>query len=279
MMVHARLLAETDPDEVEREALAIARDKSLSADSRGWGMHVLGLMAAKRQESRLALRMLAADADVHVRNYSLYALLYAGLFHEESQIFVKAAYDGTDAAFEGLSWNRDPSVVALMMEIKSRPVEKRHALMVRSADEVLKRQEILGSQDAQERLASLVGSPEKSELGEWALRVVSAAPGQRILDSLRKRLDDSLENGRRKRESFVQIARSHDVDPGNQRFEELYPTEVTATLIPDPSYDLALLIYWRNGGKVSDLEARRLSHFGYGCDPRVRLAELLQETR
>jgi hypothetical protein len=278
MILHGRLLAQLDPEGVEQEASKIASDQSLTVEERSWGIRLLGVLAqAGHRESFDLLKKLIVDPNHGLREVAVYSISESDPFVKERPLYFGECSEGNISAFDAVSSIRDPATVSLMDTLKDQKSHRLYGRLVLMANDVLAKQEILALADPESRLVQILGNPASEDLSEWALRASGPKPSHRIMETLRKRLDLSLENGKRRFEKDSQLSRREGLDVEPRTFEELYVAHTNSTTIPDPIYDQCLLAYWQAGGKVTELETQRLRQFGYGCDPGQRLSELLAE--
>jgi hypothetical protein len=156
--------------------------------------------------------------------------------------------------------------------------------MVSSVARGIQRLEILMSPNAAASILAILRNPDHPHPGEefWALRVAKICRFEGLKDALRERLD-YWQAQLKKSEDRVEILRRKWLEGDAPR--EPFPLAplaqrfVSGSLseIADFVFDDVLVLQSEIGGPLTDLEKARLRHFGYACDPRERLAELLAE--
>ena len=125
-------------------------------------------------------------------------------------------------------------------------------------------------QDCQKKVIDLIlNSPRE---GEWPLEVAQCMPSPRLMVVLRTYLDTSMN-----RMSKMHLAR--DLEPAFQArqlhdFQEKYILHDQIRGV-GMLYDDVLVAQLNLGGPLTEMEKARLRTFGYGCDPKERLLELL----
>jgi len=140
------------------------------------------------------------------------------------------------------------------------------------AETVLRRLEILRRPDSDKILTEILlrdpktGSEEREEEEErrWALH---AAQFRRLdlRSALRQRLNRDLDR-------TMETVAGWPAHSSNPTFEEHYRSYPH---LQPRDWDECLIAYVECGGVPNSLERKRLAEFGYLCDPKTRLAELL----
>lgn len=162
-----------------------------------------------------------------------------------------------------LDYAVDPQAIELLRRISTNPEEPDY--LREDVDRALARLQILEGAGLEERLSAILGQPpsredrdeecRREEECRWALEVVQ----QRRFDLravLRKVLDRNLA--------------SAVGDPRDYRVN---------VHVQPRDWDSALVTYVELGGTPNALERDRLREFGYLCDPKERLGELLRALR
>ncbi len=268
----ARLLALACPDLAEQYATALVLDTTADNEHRRYAAFVLGALAKNGDKSAEAtLYQVSCGKDDPIIEESLRMLSEADGQGEYRTLYWTKCREAHDSAFDYACYWEDVSTRQLMRELLHAPRDRPYpegAIGI-SAKFALERLDILAA-------SSTPGQGPLYDLLEnrahrmaiwfpWALRAAAARnlPG---LDAiLRRRIDavetDLVKQGRmgdpERADGFVQ---NGDIAGGSDKF-----------------FDDILLAYAERGGKLTEMERRRLRHFGYFCDPMERLLEVLAE--
>ncbi len=133
---------------------------------------------------------------------------------------------------------------------------------------------ILLSPERDEVVRSILEDRQESRFGtygwrRWALRVARSIPLPSLKEILRRRLDINEEWHR-------QYFAAHPSEALNNGLERSFERGDPLMLL---DFDDMLVHYWEMGGKLNELEKKRLRYAGYACDAAQRLAELVREGR
>jgi hypothetical protein len=264
--LQARLLALSNPEEVESFALSIVQDSGADAEKVLFATKVLGILLAQgRKRAEEALKVLVQGTDQEVVPAALEALLANDKDGKERSLYWQICSKDFLPAFQcGPLWTDDP----MKQGLQSRAA---HYAALKQADyfskEALARLSILESPQCAETLGSLVGGPNEQgrpdgwsrEREEWALHVIQLRPTPGALGMLKDRLTRA-ENG-----GAGLIARGVVLPP---------PTDLSYPSWADKNYDKFLVAYLQLGGQLNEAETSRLTYFGYLGDPKERLQVL-----
>lgn len=286
----ARLVALCCPDETEEWAAPLAEDAGKPARERAFAIEILGnLMAQGRPGSEAALLRIAWSAGLNEdgtekdANLALYEIYPRDLSSKHLQLYMDKAALGLNPAFEALARSSDPAAVALCRRFAG--MKENEAWQIRGeAKAALEKMDILGSPDWATRLQRMIESPEVIMEGEgmpWAVLAARAKNLAGLDQMLRRRLDWGMWMSREWHEEWRRRTAAKNAFLGRTTpsFEERYVADVNGETIQDPCHDDLLVLYAEMGGQFNDLEKRRLREFGYACDPRERLLELMPELR
>lgn len=270
----ARLLALSYPEEAFEAARRLALDPSADSSERGWSLYVLGVLAKEGVASAVESLYTAAcnEKDERLNNRAVRYLYLADRQGSNRHLYLAKCQEGSFESFEAVSHWPDTSTISVMKTIavslrgQQYPACEHAAL----AEETLLRMEHLMASDKEERIAGILGGPIEKTTREqtlWALRIAEAQPTAQLINVLRQRLDRAEERV---------TARTHErVAAGGTA--DNFVTMPTLMTTGDPNFDDVLLSFFELGGKLNDWEKLRLRNFGYACDSKERLAELLAE--
>jgi len=271
----ARLLALVEPDQVINFAFATASDPSRSVLERLFGVRLLRFLleeGSKKAESQLLL--IAHDREREVSMGALYALAAQDNAGTHRALYQQKCSEGWEEAFDLLSFWPDSSLRGWVTKLESASDKNLEFI----ASELKERLEVIHSSASATRIQGLIsrvdGDVERWTL--WAIKAakVSSVPGLR--EALRSRLDWAFRNASERHEAVRALLQP---DPDKPSFEENYTKARGVASFPDPVHDEVLLEFARSGGQLTELEKQRCRYFGYFCDPKERLAELLAEGR
>lgn len=270
-----RLIALVYPEIMERIMLQVAEDASRPPFERYYALYMLGyLVEAGRPAAKAALFQLANAQDPVTAFRAIDVLYPYDRACEFRDLYMRRSSDGVQAGFTPLSFVADSSTSAFMQYLSSRPQDGSttafdiHFL----AAENLGRYQTLMSPDWQVKLGNLLVKGEPVDDVSWALEAARRNSFQNLTDVLRQRLDICTNQMK----SFDQDYRdkyNRSITPGSD-FESLFQTKGQLESMP-LYFDDMLLMQHELGGKLTDMERGRLRTFGYGCDPKERLKELL----
>jgi hypothetical protein len=264
----ARLLALAFPDSVEKAATSVALDPNADRLDRNCAIAMMShLCEVGRTGSMSSLQSLTRDPDSLVADCALASIAVADKEGTRKDLYWDACRRGSLTAFELASLWVDSGTLS---EMKILAKNGRH-----HAEMVLERLEVLASPQWENHLESLLRDPASYNPRDfdWALAVQYLRKSEAITQLLRDRLDRGY-----------QVAltqwRSESGHSQQRSFEQEFSSSAEAShRTGDSHYDDILMTYWYAGGKLRDPEAARLHTFGYACDPKERLEELLAEGR
>ena len=237
------------PDVAEGWARRAAGNPASPGWERARALQALGYLAeAGRGTAETALADLCRDSDGHFRRYALLWLCRADRRGAHRTLYKESARQGDWGAVEALGFWSDPEACEILEQILSRP----SGIIQGYAKESLTRVEALASEDWHP-LAKKAILGEEGRLGSrhsWALRVAKERSAPWLETILRLRLDSA----------------------GASTLLRLIPPHLT---VEEDGVDDALLALAEIGGTLTVPEQRYLRHYGYGCEPRQRLAEVL----
>ena len=252
--------------------MEVAEDSTLDSETRSYAVLILGeLVSQGRKFSEQTLVKLLESDDRFVARDALYALSKSDDQGRHREKYLARCKKGAPEAFEAVShWLSADTITQMQLIISSNSGEHTPESTIRlSAQTVLKRMELLASAELEPRLESILEgtSSKESDWFPWALKVARAksALGFNLQTALRRRVDTGLA---REHELASQELGSRGVDVDSE-------FATNASWMLDRYFDDALVAYAASGGALSELEKKRLRTFGYACDPRQRLQELL----
>jgi hypothetical protein len=262
----ARLCALAFPEVVERVSSAVALDPSASPVERGFAAWTLSIVSTTAHPGRVAatLQSLTRDSEPLVRDVALGGLALADKNGQLKSLYWEACRKGSLTGFSVVSQWLDPGTISEMKAILAQQPTNT------DAQKVLKRMDILASPQWESELGSILDESREPDMTSqwWALEVCKARDSKVLREVLRNRLDRGLQAAKRAWE----VKR-----PANgASFEQAFATspEISKTT-QDSGFDDLLVGFSEAHGQLNDLEKARLRTFGYGCDPKQRLEELL----
>lgn len=247
----ARLFALGYPEVAERRACQVLLDPVSDRRDRELVFKMLAVLA--RAGSRSVKRFLGEQSGSDNSEYAkqcLFLLSEVEASGEYDDLLRSAASRGDEGALYALSYRLHGKNESVLLKEKESPVTIRS----QAAEFYLEKYALLKDRRGPERIRELLKETQDHEMLTWALdagRVNGLAGYLRIL---RERLD-----GARKPQGFDE--------------RELDSIPPRGTLL----YDEILLAYAQAGGRLDESECSRLQYFGYGGDPRVRLAQILSK--
>jgi len=263
-----RLLAAAFPEDVWALASPIAEDPQADRKDRAYSFYLLGLLAKQGNvQADAVLFRLASVPDTETADEALRNLFPSDRDGRHIPLYWARCKDWCFEAFEAVSRHGNTSSDPLLREISAStpggvyPESSIHLL----AEETLQRISLLSSPNWEEKLTKVLldTKGDSATWAEWALAVATQKSMPNLLEVLRKRLDTGhLERERRIRKGLE---------------DNFVTAPSSASLTGDGYFDEVLVVYWSLGGALKDSESRRLHTFGYACNPKERLAELLAE--
>jgi hypothetical protein len=249
-----RLLSLGYPEAVEGWAQRAAEGPHSDGWERSWALFALGILGEAGQGgAESVLVRLCRDPNDFWRWVAQYRLANADPGGAHRPLYRNLAVAGDDMAMDALSRWPDPESVAILKEPNVRWTRRPAAHA--QAKISLERLEALstGGWNDLARAAILEEpGPQQGLHFTWALRIGRERRPPWLARTLRERLE---------------IAYRY----GSVRLSLTDPT------ILDDAFDDVLLTLSDLGGDLSDEEKAYLRHYGYRCDPRQRLAEILAE--
>ncbi|HXG59927.1 MAG TPA: hypothetical protein VNO22_01010 [Planctomycetota bacterium] len=283
----SRLLAAVYPEEVLRFALNTVRDTSLERHRRRYGIVLLGYLARQGcKEAEEELVRIASLPNKEEGEQALALLAAADPQGVHRTLYWKKCQDRWLSALDAVTSWPDPFSLATLKGVQAelQTIEAAPSDLVFSVKHRIKLLEILLSPNAEAAVLAILRNPNHPDVRDelWALRVAEIRRFEGLKDALRERLDywqmqlqkseNAMEIFRRKWLEGDAPQDPFPVAPLVQRFVSGSLSEIS-----DFTFDAILVLQLEIGGPLTDLEKARLRHFGYACDPRERLAELLAE--
>jgi hypothetical protein len=274
-----RLLALGYPEAIKGQAGSLAQDASADVLERFAALYVLGILrGGGDKEAESLLIRLSEDGDERIASEAVGNLASTDDQGVHRVLYRRKAQAGVTKAIRELPYWPDPEtsttlrgILAALPQGKQQP-----AYGIRlAAENALQRIGLLESAAGQREVLAIIEDHKKdSRSTPWALRAARVNSLSGALDAMRRRLDAGLQNAtdtiERERASAL---RSLELPSLSNEF-----TQTTTRLHSEDQYfDEVLLAYSQMGGKLSPPEQKRLEYFGYACDPRKRLAELMAE--
>lgn len=261
----ARLAAKVFPEATEKIALSKALDPHADPYERGFAIAMLNFLGREGRPAALAaLQTLARDADDRIAGPALAGLAASDKDGQYRQLYWDGCRRGLSTSFNLVSYWYDAGTVAEMTALRAAGTNP-------NAEQVLQRMEILGAPDWEQRLETVLRDPENGDLSalRWVITVARLRQSTTLMRVLRDRLDLAHSEAK---EEWGKVGGQDKA----LSFETLMSTSPEfAAMTNDAVYDDALVAFAEMGGKVTELERRRLRESGYLCDPKERLAELL----
>jgi len=264
----ARLLALSFPEVIEKMAQANAENGNLEFWDRGFAIFELRyLTQAGRRGAEETLVRLAFWNEDSISNMAAYQLSVIDVIGAHRDLFIALAKRGTPVGIQALSKWADSGTVSLIQQLYEQAKvtidsgNSAGGTVFYSAEETLRKYEVLLSSDWQVRLQQKIEDPSAEPLdqAEWAMDVAKAKALPGLSDALRKRIDTDLRKGR-------------SINP---QLDQEYISNESPFALGDQWHDPALILYSEIGGRLTDLDKGRLNYLGYLGDPKKRLEELL----
>ncbi|HLY74280.1 MAG TPA: hypothetical protein VKU80_09200 [Planctomycetota bacterium] len=270
-----RLMALAYPDQIERLAIGMSEDPSRTEGDRFFGMLLLGYLAQQgRPESANSLFRLANAADKNTSDRAIYALWPSDLDGRYKNLYMQKSALGYEDAFEPLSFFADSSTLTHVKSLLALPDESTPTSFSTKffSRNTLQKYEILMSPDSQAKLADLIVRGE-SEDADWALEVSKRRPFPNLPALLRQALDLALRGAK---DAYARIDSGPPL-PGQVRpsFDELYRSRAEYAGQHSCYDEILITLLTQKPELLTDSDRARLRTFGYGCDPKARLEELL----
>jgi hypothetical protein len=264
----ARLLALGYPEWAEKAARPIALDPTADLADRSWGIAVLSFVAkggsASAQETLL---ILARDANEEIAEAALAGVAESDRDGRHKSLLWACARKGSGTAFSYLQCTADPQTVAELRTYKA------GAPGYSEAAEALRKLEALSSPGATAELEGILsGRPSSvNDAYYWALEAFPRKDPARFREVARLELDKAHERA-------LAWWNKNALVINQPSFEGMFTRKANLqTQVDLEYYDDLLVAFFEAGGTTTELERKRLRTFGYGCDPKERLAELRSE--
>ncbi len=263
----ARLLAKVFPEISEKVASEVVLNRDADWLERAYALSMLNYIIREGSQTASSILLtLARDFDKRIADAAMVTLADADRDGLHKDLYWERCRGGSIAAYQVLSLWPDPATISEMKRLMDVDVNP-------YAEDVLRRLETLSSPDWEDRIASLLEDSHTPGIldPEWAIAVTRSRRPAKVMETLRERLNSGFAEAQRSWERASRGSR-------NVSFEMQYATvPELARLTDDPDYDQMLVAYFEMGGKLMDVELKRLRTFGYGCDPRERLLELMAQ--
>jgi hypothetical protein len=205
---------------------------------------------------------------------AIFALWPADTDGRFKDLYLRKSAMGNVDVFKPLAMYADPTTLAHVNKLLALPDEATPESFSTKfcSRETLQKYEILLSPTVEAQLAEFILRGE-SEDAEWALQVSVRRPFPNLPQLLRQSLDLAL---RRAKEAYTRIEYGPSL-PGKVRptFDELYRTKAENDGAHSCYDDVLVTLLNLNPQLLTDSDRARLRTFGYGCEPKERLIELL----
>lgn len=256
-MRETRLFCLAYPDEAEELASQTIRTAA-SEDDFVYGLYLLRYLAADaRRESALNLLGSLADQPNSPRSrLALWSLGKADFNTRFRELYLKKCQEGVVEAFEPLSFRPDAGAIQALDQFLAAHEHDTSSIPSGLALQAREHLALLQDPDTS-KLAGLLGARADDTETLWALRAAVQLPLPDLLLRIRSRLDDA----------YSRAAKPENIPPENVGGMTRY----------DVRFDDYLVAYAHLGGKLSPWELAHLRSFGYACDARERLSEILAQ--
>lgn len=262
----ARLFALAFPKEAEELSTRVALDRSAERETRLYCEFMLCTVAKSGSVSALTtLITLVHDSDPEISDSALSAVAETDPLGKRLDLYWSKSREGSSTALDILSMWPNPGTIA---ELRSYLPKNDPRGEARS---VLAKLEVLASPDWKSQVASILQG-EQSILNnafDWAIDVMLRNDPSKFCEVVRPRLD--LDYG-----TALAVWNKNAITSRDPSFHATFTQSLNLMVyVNNESYDDLLLAYWQAGGELKPAEKDRLATFGYACDPKQRLAELL----
>lgn len=277
-----RLLALAHPREVESEVIPLALDRTRSLDDRRFALHLLGVLseAGAKNSVQTLFQLASSDEDGRLTSKATAYLNSVDLDGSYRSLYLNLCRKGVAPAFEALPYWVDNASIRTLEEVaRSNTSDEFPEYGLRlKAEEALKRLATLTKPDWQDHACKFLETQEGERCwsASWALGLAKRSTSREpMLKAIRARLDGELAA---ERERYARVMSKNPNPVTMPSFESIYATGASFLGLSE-EYDDLLVTYQELRGTASELERKRLRTFGYACDPKERLAELLNEQR
>lgn len=274
-LLEARLLAMAYPDLMESACITLLSDPSTDSADVEFAFWALSTLASQgRSQTDAFLHRLAVGNNSERAGVAIDLLSWNDVRGTCRSLYTQGCRAGIEEAFQALARYPDGETGPLMREILQGggPVPLTAGIRL-LAKNVLEKQSILTGPDRDARLITLLQSGNANEV-RWAIAAGRSVALPGIAETLREKLD-RLESECRSRFDDLQGR----LPPGTSwaGFDDQFSHSPKMPGMSDLHFDFLLTTLSDLGGALTPLESRRLTHFGWIGDPRVRLNEVLKE--
>jgi hypothetical protein len=275
----ARLLAGAYPDLMEKLASEIAGDATRDPMERFCMLYELGYLAQAGRAGAVETLVRVANAgDPVTASRAILTLYPADLQGAQRALYMRRAGEGDEIAFDALSFFPDSATQAYIRSLLEKPQDGTPESFVihLAAQELTGKYQLLTSPDWQIKLGETILKSENSKDVLWALSAARYKNFPNLTELLRQSLDQSM---KQIEDQYARIPPGPPTAGGQPpTFEQMYTSE---SKIPvsriGGHYDDLLVAQLELGGRLTEIERARLRSFGYGCDPKARLQELIDQ--
>lgn len=276
-LVELRLLSLAFPEWMKHEALTLAQDDAAQLLDRFAAFYVLGVLSRNgEKEAEAVLAHLSRSKDVGIASEALRRLSESDDAGAHRALYRERALAGDPLAFRALSfWSDGSSIQALREYIGSSPTgTQQPAYELRlAAEDALNKISLLSTTAGQHQVLLILEDPTKdSKNTPWASRAASTSNLLGATQAMRKRLDTVI---MKTKEEFDTVRKESGESIEASDYSKEFSTSTTLFNRIDPAFDDVLEGYAKMGGALNALEAARLRHFGYMCDPLERVHQVL----
>ncbi len=266
----ARLLALACPGAAEKHATALVLDTTANHDDRRYAAFVLGALAKNGGKSAEdSLYQISCGKEDPIIEETLWMLSEADSQGAYRTLYWTKCREAHLSAFVYAAYWDDDSTRRLFSELAQAPSDQPHprgAIPV-AARHGLEQLHMISSPSGRERFLELLQNPADRDVlwFPWALRAAAAKDLPGLDAILRRRLDAA---------EAIMVKKGRIGDP---QWPDLFVKDGNIAGGADKFFDDVLLAYAERGGKLTEMETRRLRYFGYFCDPMERLLEIVAE--
>jgi hypothetical protein len=248
------------------EALATPIVQDLKADmwERTYGTQILCTLAGTGREPALKMcRSLLEDQNDSIVGIALCGIGQADIEGRDKALYLAKCRQDHPAAFMFAGLWLDPVTISEMNSMLGTGFDDQ-------AREVLNKMNILSQSNWTDRVSEILHGTSEPFDGavNWSLAVMKRRAPEQLKPILREVLDGAIEYGKR------YLGEGNWNDKCEQQFRTV---DDLTKVVGIKGYDDMLVAYWQVGGELRDIERARLRTFGYACDSKERLAELLSE--
>lgn len=270
-----RLLALAYPSSVREHALQISRDPTKGYHDRQYACFVLLVLAENGDKAAEAeLYRLAASGDMAEANLAFSKLASIDSSGSYRTLYWQKCREGSLEALRCVARWGDPGTVDLMNRvISANPGPEYPGSGLRlQAQENLQKLAVIMAPEGDSKILAILETPSHQQWlwAPWALEMARTRNLQGLAESLRKRLDVSENEAR---VFHARRGEAGDLPP----FETEFVSNEDPSSFRDRYLDDVLVVQALIAGPLTGLEKSRLRTFGYACDPKQRLAEVLAE--